>query len=150
MINDLIIYEMQRYRVVSEEAKFDHGETIMTLECVPFRPGFEQLIGRNPRGNGKSYMALKDTFEIEKVIFNRPATIVLWKDGTKTVVKCSEYDLYDPQTGLLMCIAKKAYGNGGRFNDVIREHVTENPLVKAVRDMCQVVNIAFEGRDSEH
>ena len=31
---------------------------------------------------------------IKKVIFNDPATIVLWDDGTKTVVKCSEGDTY--------------------------------------------------------
>lgn len=30
------------------------------------------------------------TFVIDKVIFNPPATIVFWKDGTKTVVKCKE------------------------------------------------------------
>ncbi len=28
------------------------------------------------------------TPDIEKVIFNDPATIVIWKDKTKTVVKC--------------------------------------------------------------
>ncbi len=28
--------------------------------------------------------------KIERVIFNAPATIVFWNDGTKTVVKCRE------------------------------------------------------------
>ena len=28
--------------------------------------------------------------EIKDVIFNEPATIIIWKDGTKTVVKCQE------------------------------------------------------------
>ena len=28
--------------------------------------------------------------EIKNVIFNEPATIIIWKDGTKTVVKCQE------------------------------------------------------------
>lgn len=147
MIGDFIIYEGQRYRVCSEAVDFDYSKSILTLECTP--TDSRRSIYRLPRGNGKLYMALKDTFEIEKVIFNNPATIVLWKDGTKTVVKCSEYDLYDTQTGLLMCIAKKAYGNGGRFNDVIREHVTDNPLIKAIRDMCQTVKTALIGRDSD-
>lgn len=44
---------------------------------------------------------------IEKVIYNDPATIVFWNDGSNTVVKCQGGDAYDPQTGLLMCIAKK-------------------------------------------
>ena len=67
----------------------------------------------------------KSSFEIKKVHFNDPATIVLWADGTKTVVKCGEEDIYDPQTGLLMCIAKKAFGNTGKFNDVLREWIPE-------------------------
>lgn len=28
--------------------------------------------------------------KVERVIFNTPATIVFWNDGTKTVVKCQE------------------------------------------------------------
>lgn len=47
---------------------------------------------------------------IEKVIFNNPATIVFWSDGTKTVVKCSENDVYDPEKGLAMAVAKKFLG----------------------------------------
>lgn len=61
-------------------------------------------------------------FEVEKVIYNGPATIVFWKDGTKTVVKCDEEDRFSRETGLLMCIAKKAYGNRGKFNDILREY----------------------------
>ena len=41
---------------------------------------------------------------IKKVIFNDPATIVLWDDGTKTVVKCSEGDIYSEWSGLAFCI----------------------------------------------
>lgn len=72
-------------------------------------------------------------FTIEKVIFNDPATIVFWADGTKTVVKCGEDDIYDYQTGLLMCIAKKAFGNKGKFNDILREWLPEevNAVEKA-------------------
>lgn len=50
-------------------------------------------------------------FGIKKVIFNNPATIVLWEDGTKTVVKVHEGDVYDPEKGLAMAISKKALGN---------------------------------------
>ena len=31
---------------------------------------------------------------ITKVIFADPATIIFWSDGTKTVVKCEETDIY--------------------------------------------------------
>lgn len=51
------------------------------------------------------------TFQVtpEKVIFNDPATIVFWKDGTKTVVKCMEGDIYNPEVGLAMCVCKKVF-----------------------------------------
>jgi hypothetical protein len=63
----------------------------------------------------------KDT--IKDVIFNDPATIVLWKDGTKTVVKCQKEtgDTYNPELGLAMCIIKKCCGNKGNFNDVFNK-----------------------------
>ena len=49
--------------------------------------------------------------EIKDVIFNNPATIVFWEDGTKTVVQCRENDIYDPEKGLAMAISKKIMGN---------------------------------------
>lgn len=52
---------------------------------------------------------------ITNVIFNPPATIVFWSDRTKTVVKCDyEQELYDPEKGLAMAIAKKMIGDNKR------------------------------------
>ena len=56
---------------------------------------------------------------IKKVIFNPPATIVLWKDGTKTVVKCKEGDQFDKWAGLSLCISKKIFGR--KFHKVFKE-----------------------------
>lgn len=55
---------------------------------------------------------------IKKVIFNKPATIILWEDGTKTVVKCQPGDRYDKEKGFAFALMKKIYGSG--FNDVIK------------------------------
>lgn len=60
---------------------------------------------------------------IKKVIFNNPATIVIWNDGSKTTVKCSERDKYSEEVGLAMCISKKALGNKGNFNEVFKKHI---------------------------
>ncbi len=64
--------------------------------------------------------------EPKKVIFNDPATIVLWDDGTKTVVKCQDGDVYSKQTGLLMCIAKKAFGNDGKWFDILKDNLADD------------------------
>lgn len=63
--------------------------------------------------------------EISKIHFNPPMTIVLWEDGTKTTVRCQEGDAYSDEVGLALCIAKKALGNKGNFNNVFRKWVPE-------------------------
>lgn len=59
---------------------------------------------------------------IRKVIFNDPATIVLWSDGTKTVVKCGPEDTFDMEKGLAMAIVKKMAGNNNRFHKVFKQY----------------------------
>ena len=63
--------------------------------------------------------------EVKKVIFNDPATIVYWKDGTKTVVKCQKGDYFDPEKGFAMAFLKKCWGNKGNFNDKLRKIMKE-------------------------
>ena len=59
-------------------------------------------------------------FAIKNVIFNPPATVVFWEDGTKTVVKAS-WEQFDPEKGLSMAIAKKALGNEGNYFNQIKK-----------------------------
>lgn len=61
----------------------------------------------------------KMALEIKKVIFNNPATIVFWVDGTKTVVKAENED-FDPEKGLAMAIVKKVFGNKGSYFNKIK------------------------------
>ena len=67
--------------------------------------------------------------EIKDVIFNEPATIVMWSDGTKTVVKCQEGEGYDPEKGMAMAIAKKALGNKGNYCEVFKKWLPEEEEV---------------------
>ena len=62
---------------------------------------------------------------IKKVIFNYPATIVLWTDESKTVVKCQDGDIYDPEKGLAMAISKKALGNKGNYCNEFKKWLPE-------------------------
>lgn len=57
----------------------------------------------------------------KKVIFSGPATTILWRDGTKTTVKCARHDIYDEEVGIAMCYLKKMLGNKGNFNNIFRE-----------------------------
>lgn len=71
--------------------------------------------------------ACKDkTHGIKRVIFSDVYTIVIWNDGTKTMVKCDEN--YDKEKGLAMAIAKKFLGtnkNKSDYFDVFKKWIPE-------------------------
>ena len=69
--------------------------------------------------------------EIKNVIYNDPATIVFWSDGTKTVVKCGEGDEFDPEKGLAMAISKKALGNKGNYYNTFTKWLPDEEDVMA-------------------
>ena len=98
----------------------------------------------------KSSTVYGDLPSIKNVIFNDPATIVFWVDGTKTVVKAQD-EAYDPEKGMAMAIAKKALGNQGNYCNVFKKWLPEeveiefngfdmvsfNEAVEAVKKMSE-------------
>lgn len=89
---------------------------------------------------------VRPTFVIDKVIFNPPATIVFWKDGTKTVVKCKEGEEFSEWAGIALCLAKKMYGPN--FHKIFKRHCSDPE--KTVNDtydseIDNAVNQAFKG-----
>ena len=63
---------------------------------------------------------------IKNVIFQNPATIVFWSDGTKTVVKAKD-EAFDEEKGLAMAISKKVLGNKYAWKDEFRKWLPEIP-----------------------
>ena len=61
-----------------------------------------------------------DIFEVDRVIFNGPVTVIVWKDGSKTKTRCQDGDVYSRETGFLMCVAKRVFPN---WRDVMAKHV---------------------------
>jgi hypothetical protein len=88
------------------------------------------------------------TLEIVKVIFNYPATVVIWNDGTKTVVKCQPGDTYSKETGLALCIAKKYLGNKGNFNEVFKKWIPEETEPVEEDAVTGAVNLKRSGNIS--
>lgn len=67
----------------------------------------------------------QEPVSIRKVIFNPPATIVIWSDGTKTIAKCKEGDAFDAETGLAMAICKRMLSRS-EFKNLIKEATTNS------------------------
>lgn len=94
--------------------------------------GMPRRSGRYPWGtDGDDVIKLMNTSNkqnlIRDVIFNNPATIVYWVDGTKTVVKAHN-EKFDPEKGLAMAICKRFLGSnksGSNFNNIFKKWLPE-------------------------
>lgn len=65
--------------------------------------------------------ALKKYIEPHRIIVNYPATIVFWKDGTKTVVKCAAGTDPDLYGAFCAAVCKKVFGSNSNLKKVIEE-----------------------------
>lgn len=72
-----------------------------------------------------------DHFEIKCVLSNREKGVftVKWTDGTVTMVTCQPGDDWDDEKALAMCFMKKALGNKGAFNDVMRDALDKMAVI---------------------
>lgn len=102
--------------------EFVHEQDVF-IKCpmcrVEFVPSPDRFIANAPKDSRCTKCPPND-FRIDKVTFNGPATIVNWKDGTKTIVKCDN-ESFDPEKGLAMAIVKKVLGNKGNYYNAIRK-----------------------------
>ncbi len=95
------------------------------------------------------HINLIDTLEITNVMFNPPATIIFWRDGTKTVVKTQED--FDPEKGLAMAISKKMFGNNYGYYNVFQKwlkkwdkHIESNDTaIDKVSEALKKLRVAF-------
>lgn len=100
-------------------ALIDNAETILHQRIAEFNP-FSESVYPSKCSRCEKNKAIR----IEDVIFNDPATIVFWTDGTKTVVK-AENEPFDREKGLAMAISKKFLGNKGNYFETFKKFIKE-------------------------
>ena len=149
------------YKNIKEEkenSNMKHATTIDTYVCVGDKKyNIDSMTSRITSRN--EYQEISacthlspynefNPYEPEKVIFNDPATIVFWKDGTKTVVK-AVYEPFDKEKGLAMAIAKKALGNKGEYFNVFKKFISESDKVEKERkrSKCNTVPPSIDYHD---
>lgn len=96
--------EENRSQLVPEQTKKLIDDIVKTAKAICRTKHFREVSDSKYGGlynNGNSNVW------ITEVIYNNPATVVFWSDGTKTMAKCHPEDLYSPETGLLMAVMKK-------------------------------------------
>lgn len=89
---------------------------------------------------------MRKHFRIKKVIFNDPATIILWHDGTKTVVKTQNGEKYDPEKGMAMAISKKCFGNAWEYYSIFKKWVPYDAVKAEEEDDDETIDIYGDGR----
>lgn len=135
--------KIDKERIITER-----GNAIIRNEMVykPIAPracGHSRYVAYNHFLN-KCLNVPKPLPKIKNVIFNNPATIVLWADGTKTVVKVQNNESFDPEKGLAMAISKKALGNKGNYYNTFTKwlpipRLTLDMGVKAMKNLASIV-----------
>ena len=70
--------------------------------------------------------------DVDRIIFNPPATVVFWADGTKTVVKCMEGQPFEKYAGFCAACMKKMFGSTSRAKAIMEECDQDNwmPVVE--------------------
>lgn len=63
--------------------------------------------------------------QIKRVKYNKPWTIVWWKDGQVTRSKCSENDVWSQSAGFNACVAKHYFQTAGAYNKVLKTYCTD-------------------------
>lgn len=74
-------------------------------------------------GLGAPRKYVPEKLEIENVLFHGPATVVFFNDGTKSVVKCQPYEVFDREKGIATACAKRLLGNKFGWYDAIDHYV---------------------------
>ena len=83
-----------------------NGKTILSDSVTKYLKADEKITMET----AKMYLEKSNLPKIKKVIFNYPATIIIWEDKSKTVVKLMEDDEWDPEKGFAMAYLKKILG----------------------------------------
>ena len=100
-----------------------------SIQAISANPGetiwIDSLGCKNKTKNSGGTTMRGTSISIEKLFFNGSTTIVMWTDGTKTVVQPTEGEKFDPEIGIAMAIARKLFGSRHQFDKFVDEKVSD-------------------------
>lgn len=64
---------------------------------------------------------------VENIWINeeKGTTVIKWKDGTKTKVRCQHDEEFDAEKGIALCFMKKAFDNRACFNVIFKKYIED-------------------------
>lgn len=86
--------------------------------------------------SGSEYNDIRDVIKKVQINEKKKVVTIVWTDGQATLAKCGENDIWDPEKGLLVCIAKRMFVSGTQMNKWLKEEIPESePVEKATEDI---------------
>ena len=80
--------------------------------------------------NPANYSIFNNPYVPKRIIYNDPATIIFWADGTKTVVKRSEGEPFNKYHAFCAAFTKKFLGNNSRVNAIVNSGIEQKKKEK--------------------
>lgn len=105
---------------------YDVRKGILSLRCRKevIRSIFKDEYASECASNSYRSETFNISSSIKDVLYKDPATIIFWKDGTKSVVVCDGEE-YDPEKGFAMAACKKVFGNEGNYYNTFKKWLPE-------------------------
>ena len=86
--------------------------------------GHEKLVQKKQKREEEIYRKFNQNSvnQIKRVKYDKPWTIVWWKDGQITRSKCAENDVWSESAGFNACVAKRYFQTAGAYNKVLKTY----------------------------
>jgi len=137
LAGDIIRFMNKKNKEYEEEKKMTTYNDYLAWDCACTKDliGKVKCLTQDDKGLKLEAVLTNRAFAPtpKKVIFSGGKTIVIWGDGTKTVVSCMEGDEFDEYSGFCAALAKKLYGSTTRAKKLMNK----NKKVDEIKELSE-------------
>ena len=124
---NIMHFEVGKKYYIITDREYDTPITVKNIRTVNPHDIYLKLIRKaDPvdKRDSTSVSYKTSKLMIENVYFNeeKRTTVVVWSDGIKTKLKCAPNDVFDKEKAIGLAFMKRFYGNGGKFNDILKKY----------------------------
>ena len=109
-----------RKEVKMSESAYDLMDSLLFGEAIMKNKSKNKVVdgitfqdGYVPYEEYGNFRACRSKVTPVNVVWNGPATIVFFSDGSKVIVKCCKYDVYDYEKGFMIAVLTRYLGRKG-------------------------------------
>ena len=99
---------------------------------------------------GDKYNDIRDVIKKVQINEKKKVVTIVWTDGQVTLAKCGENDIWDPEKGLLVCIAKRMFVSGTQMNKWLKEQIPESGPVEKAAGFFDEMFAKFANYEPKH